>query len=98
MVAFVNLHAARAVIARAEHALEECALQCPGGFGLLTAIPAGHGIVEPAVRSAGIDFNRIALVVMIETVGKAAHVLERDHVLGFTEHAENRTSDPTKNT
>src|SRR5262249_9123446 len=91
MVAFVDLYAARAVIARVEHALQECALQRPGGFGLLTAIPTGHGIVEPAVRSARTNFDRVALVVMIETVAQAAHVVERDHVVGFPEDSENRT-------
>src|SRR5947208_14241881 len=89
MVAFIDLHPSRAVIARVEHTLEECELQRPGGFGLLTAIPAGHGIVEPTVRSTRIDFDRIALVVTIETITQTAHVRERVPMVGLAENAEN---------
>src|SRR5215475_6664676 len=81
MVAFVDLSAAQAVIARVEHALEKSELQHPGGFCLLPAIPAGHGIVEPPVRSTGVDLDRIALVVAIEAVAEAPHVGERDHMV-----------------
>src|SRR6516225_10709405 len=93
MVAFVDLSAARAVIARVEHALEKSELQHPGGFCLLPAIPAGHGIVELPVRSTGVDLDHIALVVAIEAVAEAPHVGERDHMAGLTENAENRTLD-----
>src|SRR5215831_13249630 len=93
MVAFVDLSAAQAVIARIEHALEKIELQHPGGFRLLPAIPAGHGIVEPPVRSTGVDLDRIALVVAIEAVAEAPHVGERNHMVGLAENAENRTLD-----
>src|SRR5215472_8232157 len=93
MVAFVDLHAARAVVAGREHAFEKRELQRPSGFRLRTAIPARHGIVEPAVRRIGVDLDRIALVVTIEAVAQAPHVGERDHVVGLAENAKNRTFD-----
>src|SRR5262245_61947606 len=93
VVAFVDLDAARAVIAPVEHASEKCELQRPGGFGLLPAIAARHGFIEPTVRGIGVDLDRIALVVTVETVAQAPHVGERDHVVGFAENAENRTPD-----
>src|SRR6516165_3264920 len=74
MVAFVNLHAARAVVAGVEHALEKRELQRPRGLRLRPAITARHGVVEPAVRRVGVDLDRIALVVTIEAVAQAPHV------------------------
>src|SRR5258708_12858454 len=91
MVAFVDLHAARAVVAGAEHALEKRELQRPSGFRLRTTIAARHGVVEPAVRRIGIDLDRIALVVTIEAVAQPPHIGERDHLVGLAENAENRT-------
>src|SRR5436305_14791340 len=91
MVAFIDLHPSRAVIARVEHALEECELQRPRGFGLLTAIPAGDGIVEPTARSTRIALERIALVATIETITPTAYVGERDHMVGLAENAEKGT-------
>jgi len=40
MVAFVNLHAARAVVAGVEYAIEKRELQRPSGLRLRTAITA----------------------------------------------------------
>src|SRR5580698_2703310 len=65
---FVNLHAARRVVTRVEHSLKKRQLKRPRGLGRLAAIAARHGVVEPAVRRAGIDFNRIGLVVTVEAV------------------------------
>src|SRR5262245_18496300 len=93
MVAFVDLHATRAVVARVEHALEKRKLQRPSGFCLRAAITARHGVVEPAVRRVGVDLDRVALVVTIEAVAQAPHVGERDHMVGLAENAENRTFD-----
>src|SRR5262245_65833388 len=70
MVAFVDLHAARAVVAWVEHALEKRELQRPSGFRLRTAIPARHGVVEPAVRRIGVDLDRNALSVSVRAVGQ----------------------------
>src|SRR5262245_48097731 len=70
MVAFVDLHAARAVIAWVEHALEKRELQRPSGFRLRTAITARHGVVEPAVRRTGVDLDRNALSVSVRAVGQ----------------------------
>src|SRR5262245_18437752 len=93
MLALVDLHPLRAVIARIEHALEERALQRPASFRLRAAIAAGHGVVEPAVRRAGIDLDGIALVVAIEAIAQAPHVGERDDVVRLAENAEHRAFD-----
>src|SRR5262245_65512118 len=69
MVAFVDLHAACAVVAWVEHALEKRELQRPSGFRLRTAITARHGVVEPAVRSSGGDLYGVALVGTSDAVG-----------------------------
>src|SRR5262249_57257224 len=58
MVAFVDLHAARAVVAGLEHTLEKRELQRPRRLRLRSAITARHGDVEPAVRRGGGDPDR----------------------------------------
>src|SRR5580704_593861 len=57
VLGFVNLHATRCVVARIEHSLEKRQLKRPRRFGRVTAVAARHGVVEPAVRRAGIDFD-----------------------------------------
>src|ERR1700704_1579613 len=59
MIALVDLDAPRAVIAGIEHRREECELQRPACFRLRAAIAAGHRVVQPAMRRAGIDFDGI---------------------------------------
>src|SRR5580704_13091145 len=89
----VNLHAARCVVTRIEYTPEKRQLKRPRRLGRGAAITAWHGVVEPAVRRAGIDLDRVGLVVAIETVAQAPHVGERDHVVGFAENAEHRAID-----
>src|SRR5882672_5981757 len=83
MVAFVGLDAPRAVMAGVKHGHEEGALQRPAGLRLRAAIAAGHGVVEPAMRRAGIDLDRVGLVVAVEAVAETPDVVERDHVVGL---------------
>src|SRR6266508_78082 len=94
MLALVDLHPPRPVVAGIKHALEKGELQRPAGLRLGAAVAARHGVVEPAVRRAGIDLDRVAFAMAIEAVAEAAHVVERDHVIGLAENAENRALDP----
>src|SRR5579862_1583815 len=59
----VDLHATRCVVAGIEHTPEKRQLKRPRRLGRVAAIAARHGVVEPAVRRAGIDLDRIGLVV-----------------------------------
>ena len=45
------------------------------------------------MRRAGIDLDRIGLVVAVKTVAQPPHVGERDHMVGLAENAEHRTID-----
>src|ERR1700722_5862522 len=87
---FVNLYAARCVVTRIEHSLKKRQLKRPCGLGRVATIAARHGVVEPAVGRAGIDLDRIGLVVAIEAVAQAPHVGERDHMVGLAKNAEHR--------
>src|SRR6516162_4010162 len=68
MVAFVDLHAARAVVAGAEHALEKRELQRPRGLRLRPAIRPRQGVVVPAWRRIGVALNVIPLAATFEAV------------------------------
>src|SRR5580704_10968606 len=59
----VDLHATRCVVAWIEHSLKKRQLERPRRLGRVAAITARHGVVEPAVRRAGIDLDRVGLVV-----------------------------------
>src|SRR5262249_5848070 len=59
VLAFVDLNAMRMVVAGIQHLREEGALQRPARLRLLAPVAAGHGVVEPAVRRAGIDLDVI---------------------------------------
>src|SRR5580700_9425156 len=76
VLGLVNLHAARCVVARIEHSLEKRQLKRPRRLGRVAAITARHGVVEPAVRRAGIDLDRIGLVVAVKTVAQPPYVGE----------------------
>src|SRR5271169_1518491 len=76
VLGFVNLHAARFVVTRIEYLPEKRQLKRPRRLGRVAAIAARHGVVEPAVRRAGIDFDRISLVVAIEAVAQLPHIGE----------------------
>src|SRR3984893_1919493 len=45
------------------------------------------------MRHAGIDLDRICLVMAIETVAQAPDIGERDDVVGLAEYAEHRALD-----
>src|SRR5688572_7292324 len=72
---------------------EENLLIRPPGVRLRGAVTARHRVVEPAMRRVGIDVDVVALVVFLERVAKAQHVVIGDDVIGRTEGAEYWTVD-----
>src|SRR5262249_37948641 len=73
------------VVIRAERLSKEALLRGPTGVGLRLAITARHGVVEPAVRRVPVNMNVVAFLVRLKAVAEAAHVIERNDVVGLAE-------------
>src|SRR5579883_3065192 len=91
VLAFVDLHAARAIVSRIEDLVQECELKEPRGLGGIASIAAWHSVIEPTVWRARIDFDGLGLVVDVETIAQPAHIGKRDDVVGLAKYAEHRT-------
>src|SRR5581483_7861325 len=80
-------------VGAAVDAVQEVDRQAPGFLGLLRAVAAGHGVVQPAVRHGGEDLDVVALAVPLQGVAEAADVVERHEEVGLAEDAEDGALD-----
>src|ERR1700722_10460172 len=79
-------------VAAGEHVGQEALLRRPAGLRLRFAVAARHGVVQPAVGSALIDVDVVALAMLLQAIAQAPHIGERDDMIGLAESPEYRAA------
>src|SRR6185312_11253741 len=64
-----------------ERQFEEMLLRRPGRVGLRLAVAPRHGVVEPAMRRAGVEMHLVGFFVGLERIAKAPDVVDRDQMI-----------------